>query len=83
MIHIKTEPQHKHAFRCDEKEIHSIDPAKKHQQKWIGVESNLYEVYQHITTNIHMSNRLYLEKKGIACGWKHFFFKSTVPMGTR
>ena len=32
---------------------------------------------------IHMSNRLYLEKKGIACGWKHFFFKSTVPMGTR
>ena len=32
----------------------------------------------------HMSNRLYLEKKGIACGWKHvFFFKSTVPIGTR
>ena len=30
-----------------------------------------------------MSNRLYLEKKGIACGWKHFFFKFTVPMGTR
>ena len=28
----------------------------------------------------HMSSRLYLEKKGIACGWKHFFFKSTLPM---
>ena len=26
-------------------------------------------------TDAQMSNRLYLEKKGIACGWKHFFFQ--------
>ena len=25
--------------------------------------------------NSDSSNRLYLEKKGIACGWKHFFFQ--------
>ena len=36
-----------------------------------------------ILGNTHVSSRLYLEKKGIACGWKHFFFKSTLPMGTR
>ena len=28
-----------------------------------------------INTDIYMSNRLYLEKKGIAFGWKRFFFQ--------
>ena len=37
----------------------------------------------HVGLHQHMSSRLYLEKKGIACGWKLFLFKSTVPMGTR
>ena len=34
-----------------------------------------HTVIQMIIDHIHMSNRLYLEKNGIACGWKHFFFQ--------
>ena len=32
-------------------------------------------------TLAHMSSRLYLEKKGIACGWKHSFFQIHLAYG--
>lgn len=49
-------PNHNTTLRfavMQRKSTRSIRP-KKHQQKWIGVESNLYKVYLHITSNIHM-----------------------------
>ena len=61
-------------------------PWKKHdknmKQPWNAMKKH-QKIWKTWNTHLYMSNRLYLEKKGIACGWKHFFFKSTVPMGTR